>query len=648
MFEKLGSAAVAGLTATVALASATILPAPITDRPTSSIPSNSAAERRASTAPIALAQLDQANAKSGSSSASSPKSPSLADKSYYFTTRDGTRLALSLYFPPNIEALGRVPTIFVQTRYGRAVMIAGVPDYSRFRAAGYAVAVVDVRGTTASFGTREAETGPLELADTDELVAHLSSQPWSNGQLIAHGISYMGNTADFATGRQAPGLIGSIPRQVDFDAYRHVAMPGGIANEYLLRRWSAETLAMDEGRYPNPDKDCRLRVEDCGAQFPFLTPIDGEQGLVLAHQAVQKRNRWTYEDFAGIDFIDDKSRKGSTYFDASPASAIASIRQQAKPVQYWGSWVDAGTADAALARFRSAPNVPTEVWITANSHRGTEGADPFLVGQPKLIPSEQEQFDITRRFAERLRRGEKVERRINYYVMGAGVFRQTPVWPPADAKKLELALGPDNSLVRGNREPGVDRYNVDFTATTGQMNRWTTNYGATPVYKDRRDEDRKLIVYDSEPMREATELVGTPVVTLHLASQSSDPAVFVYLEDVAPDGKVTYLTEGQLRAVHRKLADPKAVPYDHGPTPRTFKRADAQPVRPGEVMELRFALFPTAALIKPGHRLRVAIAGADAAIFRRHSNNGPEVFNIHRGGQYRSMIELTTRPFKND
>lgn len=61
------------------------------------------------------------------------------------------------------------------------------------------------------------------------------------------------------------------------------------------------------------------------------------------------------------------------------------------------------------------------------------------------------------------------------------------------------------------------------------------------------------------------ELAGWPIVVLQMSAATSDPAVFAYLEDVAPDGTVTYITEGQLRAMNRKIADQDALPYDLGP-----------------------------------------------------------------------------------
>jgi putative CocE/NonD family hydrolase len=190
----------------------------------------------------------------------------------------------------------------------------------------------------------------------------------------------------------------------------------------------------------------------------------------------------------------------------------------------------------------------------------------------------------------------------------------------------------------------VDTYCVDASATTGKENRW---YQFTrPAYGDRREEDRKLLTYDSPPMEEDTELAGWPVVTLCMQAATDDPAVFAYIEDVAPDGRVTYVTEGQLRAKHRRLADPATLPYDPGPAPHSFRRADALAVVPGEIFTIAFKLFATAALIRRGHRIRLAIAGADRDTFRLLSNGRPERFDIHRGGPEPSAVTLPLRPWR--
>ena len=55
---------------------------------------------------------------------------------------------------------------------------------------------------------------------------------------------------------------------------------------------------------------------------------------------------------------------------------------------------------------------------------------------------------------------------------------------------------------------------------------------------------------------------------------------------------------------------------------RSESRADALPLVPGEVAELSFDLWATSVLFRAGHRIRVALAGADADTFLRYPRNG--------------------------
>jgi putative CocE/NonD family hydrolase len=102
-----------------------------------------------------------------------------------------------------------------------------------------------------------------------------------------------------------------------------------------------------------------------------------------------------------------------------------------------------------------------------------------------------------------------------------------------------------------------------------------------------------------------------------------DGQIFVYLEDVRPDGAVTYVTEGQLRVVHRAST--------------SFTRAEGRPLAPGEIAEIPVELLPVSYLFRRGHRIRVAVAPCDLDHFARP---GTTSLAIHRGGQRRSFIVL--------
>lgn len=581
-----------------------------------------------------------------------------SDRSYYLAMHDGVRLALSLYFPDHIPPANPAPVLLVQTRYGRAQTSwrgTGNPrSIDPWLNAGYVVVIVDVRGTTSSFGSRDCELGPSEQHDMEGIIAHLANQAWSNGKVIATGVSYTANTADMATTRHAPALVAAIPRATDFDFWE-LFWPGGIPNDSMFLDWTTAVYEMDFGRPTAPgessqqleqnDLDGRLRAGDCAKLFPMLQPVDEDPDYKLLQEALNSREKerrhWNAGDYANVFFRDDRGLNDHSFFDSCAGGHLEAVLREKKPVQYWGSWLDANTADEALNRYRSTQEIPSVVIITANDHGGGVGADPFFPERLDPLPSMEEQHGQRLAFANEVISGSLPARTIRYYVLGAGMFRETSVWPPNGVEQVRFALDRGSQLTWGTPEPGLDSHEVDFTATTGKENRW---YQFTrPAYKDRRTEDRKLQTYDSLPMTEDTELVGWPVVTLRMCAQTSDPAVFAYIEDVAPDGRVTYITEGQLRAVNRKLADPAKLPYDPGPAPHSFNRIDALPVVPGESFTMTFKLYATAALIKKGHRIRLAVAGADLDTFRRMSNGHAEQFGIYRGGAEPSIVELPLR-----
>jgi predicted acyl esterase len=237
-------------------------------------------------------------------------------------------------------------------------------------------------------------------------------------------------------------------------------------------------------------------------------------------------------------------------------------------------------------------------------------------------------------------------RTLFYYTIGEEAWKVTDVWPPAGAATHRWYLGPSSSLSDSapSAEDGADPYAVDFEATTGLTNRWRTQDGVTRVvYPDRAAADRRLLTYTSAALADDIEITGHPVVTLYVTSTATDGAFYVYLEDVDANGRVIYLTEGQLRARHRRVSDgppplPLFVPH------HSFLREDAMPLVPGEVAELRFGLLPISALVRKGHRLRVAIAGHDRDTFAQIPGDGAPSVTVLRTRAHASHIDLLLVP----
>jgi len=184
----------------------------------------------------------------------------------------------------------------------------------------------------------------------------------------------------------------------------------------------------------------------------------------------------------------------------------------------------------------------------------------------------------------------------------------------------------------------ADTYQVDPALASQPGSRWGLVVGtnAKRGYDDRRRLESGMLTYTTPPLPEAVEVTEHPRVRVYLASNSTDGAVFAYLEDVAPDGRVTYVTEGQLRLIHRQAT---LGPGDLTPV-RSFLRADAQEMVPGQVTELLFDLLPTSYQFEAGHRIRLSFAGHDATNFSHPYQASPPVYEIHRDSVHSSRLEL--------
>lgn len=167
----------------------------------------------------------------------------------------------------------------------------------------------------------------------------------------------------------------------------------------------------------------------------------------------------------------------------------------------------------------------------------------------------------------------------------------------------------DQELLRLNPQAG-----------TGPLDRWNTNLTGDPVvYPNRAAVDRELLAYTTAPLRHSTTVTGLGRVTLDVTgvSGASHGALYAYLEDVQPDGHVTYVTEGELALADRAVAAEKDNPaWRRLRTPRTYARADASPFPLGRPQQVTFDLQPTSVLFRPGDRIRIAIAAADPSSFQ--------------------------------
>jgi predicted acyl esterase len=113
----------------------------------------------------------------------------------------------------------------------------------------------------------------------------------------------------------------------------------------------------------------------------------------------------------------------------------------------------------------------------------------------------------------------------------------------------------------------------------------------------------------------------------------------VYLSEVDADGRSWFITEGLLRLLHRREAEPPPSYRTTWPY-RTFRREDARHMQPGVPEMVSFALLPVSWTVQAGSRLRVAIAGTDADHFAQVPHGRPPRLEFTLGGEHASFIDL--------
>ena len=598
------------------------------------------------------------DAPSTGAGAIGPASTLERNQALHVPMRDGVRIAVDVWLPQGIEPGARLPTMIRATRYWRARGFVDAPtegdsnfdEAERWNGSGYALVLVDARGSGASFGIRRFELAEDEWRDYGEVVDWIVAQPWSNGRVGAYGVSYAGNTAEMLAVNRHPAVKAVAPLFNDFDNFGHLVFPGGVLTVGFLESWSNRTRMQDLNdicglaRVSGPECD-ELRREVTGVK-PVDADADG--ALIAAAVAEHEANTVPFGAALEYEFRDDpfgRYDETDVGHRRSPSGHLPRIEESGVAMFIRAGWQDAATVNGTLGRYNTISN-PQQVFIGPWDHGARNDADPFRPDDTPVTPDAAARFtELVAFFDEHLKEdgSARTPSEINYYTLGADRWTRTETWPPGGLDDVTWYFGADGMLTRDapSGSGDEDAYTVDFTATTGTRNRWYTNGGGGDVvYGDRRDEDAKLLTYTSAPMEADTEITGHPVVTLHVASTEADGAFIVYLEDVAPDGTVRYITEGQLRGVMRAVTDDAPLYRKYGPH-RSELRADAMPLVPGEIAEISFDLWATSVLIREGHRIRVAIAGADADTFLRYPRDERvPVLSMQRNAAHPSAIIL--------
>ena len=568
--------------------------------------------------------------------------------SFYLTMRDGVRIAVDLSLPRGRRPGERIPALFRQTRYYRSFdlgwrlrfLTQNWPSQRKFFLAhGYAWLDVDVRGTGASFGRWIYPWSPDEIRDGSEIVGWISRQPWSNGKVGAMGASYDGASAEFLLVNRNPAVKAVAPEFTLFDAFSDLAFPGGVWLNSFTSSWQKLDRALDIDYVRS---FTLLMPWIVRGSFHGVRHVDADVDRSALHRAIQEHehNLNVAAMARAITYRDDAPWPPGVSLDAfSPFSYASQINDSGAALYFLDGWFDASFPQAALNAFHTLKN-PVRVMIGPWGH-GTiiAGGPSWRSRRSRVNPNDQ-----LLRFFDFYLKGRtdqpSLSKSIQYFTLRAHRWNSTDQWPPAGVTPLRFYLNGGHllSIARPQVLKASDRYRVDLSAGTGLTSRW--DLGSEIDYPDRQREDRRLLCYTSHPIRKDMEVTGSPTIGLILSSTATDGEFFAYLEDVDPRGRVAYVSEGELRAIDRAVSsDP---PYPRPGPYHSFKRKDALPLAPGDIVSVDFAMIPTSYLFKRGHAIRLALAGADRDHFAVLPGPGP-VWIVYRDAAQQSYLDVPVR-----
>jgi predicted acyl esterase len=533
----------------------------------------------------------------------------VTEKDVAIPMSDGTILRGDVTRPADASGVAiakRFPVIATITAYNKSLVGSlGAPTYLVKR--GYVQLTVDARGTGSSGGVWKAFDA-RENKDAGEIMtwAHSSARPWSNGTTGMTGPSYMGISQLWAASANPPGLKAIFPQVPGADVYRDVVASGGQLDVGFIPLWLG--LVTATGIVPpavtarEPLSGLGVLAGHIGGAVTFTVP------LLLSALGGQE---------AAFD--------GPFYTERSVINVMDRVKVPAFFVGGEYDLFQRGTP--LLFEHLQKRKVPTKMIIGPWDHlEGSSGAAIGDAGYGSLNELQLRWFDHHLKGVADPALDSDIAP-LTYYEQGTGAWKKSRAWVDQNIRATSLKLsgtartgGTAGTLTTGATTPGTSSILPIPVAglCTRSANQWTAGIlNALPVpnpcFTDNAANDRLGVVFETPAVTAPITLQGPINARLYTSSLGGDGMLSVSVSDVAPDGTVSRLTGGWQVLSHRAL-DTSRTRYVDGKVLQPhhpFTKAAQKKLAAGEVAPVDVEVFPTAAKIKKGHKLRLAVQAFD-------------------------------------
>jgi putative CocE/NonD family hydrolase len=476
---------------------------------------------------------------------------------------DGTRLAARIWMPADADKVPAPALLeYIPYRKRDGTRTRDEPMHGYFAAQGYVSVRVDMRGSGESDGLMDDEYLPIEQSDAVEVIAWLAAQPWCSGKVGMFGKSWGGFNCLQVAALAPPALKAIISLNSTDDRYADDIhyMGGCLLNDNL---WWATIMLAYQSRPADPAivgagwRDMwRERME----HLPFFPAIWARH----QHRDAYWQQGSICEDFAAIDCaVMAVGGWADAYTNAVPRLLGGLTVPRLGIIGPWAHLYPQDGYPAPAIGFLQEATRWWDHWL--------KGIDRGIMREPMLrawmeeaIPPATSQSDSPGRWV-----GE-------------------PVWPPQDQPPATLHLG-RGLLAHTPQAPHKDRVKTPQYHGLA-MGEWMGMGIAGDRPADQRLDDGFAVVYETEPLAERLEILGSPVFDVVLSSDKPAAHLVVRLSDVAPDGAATRVSYGVLNLTHRDShAHPHPLPVD-------------EPVR------VRLQLNDCGHAFPIGHRVRLSVA----------------------------------------
>jgi predicted acyl esterase len=482
-----------------------------------------------------------------------------------------------------------------------------VPDPERWVPAGYAIVVVDARGTGKSPGYYELMSA-LQTRDVYDVIEWAGVQPWSNGKVGMLGVSYLAIKQWQVAALQPPHLAAMIPWEGMFDHYRDFFRHGGIYSSFFMKLlWDSQIAVNQNGNGASPYRDRFTGARSTGEVIDSRV-LPGNLSN-LFETGLQHR-------------FDD-----AWYRTRTPRPERIAV-----PFLSAGNWGGLGLhLRGNVIAFEQAAS--ERKWLEL--HTDTHFASMYLA----------EAVALQKRFFDHFLKGEN-----------NGWDKEPPV--------LLTIRDPRGFVRRKENEWPLARTEwIRHALDASDMSIGEKSAAASQVRYDALGEG---VTFRSAPFVQDTEFTGSVAAKLFVSSSTSDMDLFLTLRAFEPNGKeVTFkgandpeapVSQGWLRVSQRKL-DSRSKPY------RPCHPHDGEEkLTPGAVYEVDVEIWPTSIVYPKGYTMALTIGGKDferpgatgmmkgSGIFMHDSaidRPAPEfagINTIHTGGSHASYLLLPRIP----